>query len=214
MPFGGSQIQIIETTDQIKAKIIFEVREEVDRRFRSKYSVVSSKIGNIIANAITDAPASRSIVNGQLKVDFGLDELESSKVISEIIDIVRASTYITLNTNVKTNLIFSMTVGVNPENFVRNLSNELRYTSNGKYYIEIPWMKWLLTMGTAIIIDDYRVMYQSGKGRSDGGIMISSANSEGFRVDPSFAGTANSNFITKAIEEAFPRIILTLQEFL
>jgi len=61
----------------------------------------------------------------------------------------------------------------------------------------LPWLSWLLTRGNEIIIQEYGVLYGSGFGRTDGAKM--SNKKAPFMVDPAYSGTADNNFITRAL---------------
>ena len=57
-------------------------------------------------------------------------------------------------------------------------------------------MDWLLTQGDRIIVVNYMYNPQTGIGRS----MLGNMKEGGvFRVPPTFSGTVNDNFVTKAL---------------
>ena len=68
----------------------------------------------------------------------------------------------------------------------------------------LPWLQWLLTAGDAIIVTGYSVEYSgSPTSRSGGAIMVPKGV---FKVDSSFSGTADDNFISRAINKYQDRI--------
>ncbi len=60
----------------------------------------------------------------------------------------------------------------------------------------LPWLKWLLTLGDAIIIADYGVQYgpfgRTGEARM-------TRKYAPFKVNTKYSGTADNNFISKAL---------------
>ena len=67
-------------------------------------------------------------------------------------------------------------------------------TENGT---ALPRLKWLLTLGDKIIITEFEVEYKDGSGRSG---LASMSEGGTFRVNPSFSGTEENNFITRAFQ--------------
>lgn len=79
--------------------------------------------------------------------------------------------------------------------------NGMQETEKGQ---QLEWMKWLLTLGDAVIVRDYEV--RAGfpdKSRTGDKIMVKGS---GWRVPPQHSGTEGNNFITRAIDEALPEI--------
>ncbi len=66
----------------------------------------------------------------------------------------------------------------------------------------VNWLYWLLFSGNAIVIADYEVAYGDA-GRTGQAIMIKSGS---FRVPSQFAGEPENNWITRAANNALPRI--------
>jgi hypothetical protein len=61
----------------------------------------------------------------------------------------------------------------------------------------LPWLDWLLHYGDQIIIADFGVKYQSGRGRSGGATMEKGGTP--FRVNPQYSGVSGNNFIVRAL---------------
>ena len=68
----------------------------------------------------------------------------------------------------------------------------------------IPWLKWLLTAGDAIIIGDFGVDYEVGTGRTGGATMKKSEKP--FKVNPLYSGDEVDNFVTRAIDPTLREI--------
>jgi len=66
----------------------------------------------------------------------------------------------------------------------------------------VNWLYWLLFTGNAIAVTDYEVVYGDA-GRTGQAIMIRGGS---FQVPQQFAGTPENNWITRAANNALPRI--------
>jgi hypothetical protein len=67
----------------------------------------------------------------------------------------------------------------------------------------IPWLKWLLTLGDTIIIANFGVKY-GPFGRTGKAHMTQT--SRPFKVNSLFSGTADNNFITRALSNSSAQI--------
>lgn len=202
------RLQITTTANELKAKIIFEAQEVIDDILRRNSSAISRKCGQIISRRLSDSRTFTSLLYGQLKIDFGLTDEEANTGTNSILESVKDSTKVKLIKNTKGNA-FAISINITP-----NLSelSEISYINDGKNGGEITWLMWLLTKGVQIVVDGFRVKYGDYKAsRSGGGIMLPKGF---FRVDPDFAGTPDSNFITKAVEESFPEIVAIIRVYL
>lgn len=72
----------------------------------------------------------------------------------------------------------------------------------------LPWLEWLLRFGDKAIIRDYTigVARNSARSRTGRAIMVKAA-SKRWKVPSQFAGTAQNNFVTRAIDSIEPSII-------
>lgn len=207
-------IQIIESIDSIKAKINFAFREEVDRRMKAAAPRIEARVGTLVASRLISTPHARSILGGQLKIDFGLTDAVALAALTELIAAVKKSVRVSLTKTSGSTLVYSMTVAILPQGLSSVLSTIGTYDSNGH---EIGWMKWLLTKGVEVVVEDYFVAYglSPPNSRSGGGIMIKSGTSgRDFRVDPAFAGTEDDNFVVNTLKEILPEIEPIIRSYL
>jgi hypothetical protein len=73
-------------------------------------------------------------------------------------------------------------------------------TDNIRGY-SLPWLKWLLLDGTAIIIDNYTVTMGYNKYSRTGGAVMTRTGGA-WRVPPQYSGTMDDNWITRSIENS------------
>lgn len=77
----------------------------------------------------------------------------------------------------------------------------------------VEWLKWLLFSGTSGVVESFVVRYEVDKGRSRLAFMRK-ANGQNFSVDPEFAGTADSNMITKVLAQQKDKILAVFRKHL
>ncbi len=204
------RLKILESTEEIKARILFDVRTEVDKRLRRYSSVISRKIGQLVGNAIMSSEHVKSLLTGQLKADFGLTDQMAESALKQLIEEIRSTIQVKLE--VTQGMAFSLRVSFLKTGISELLSNIGEYQS-GEH--DIQWMRWLLLEGSKIIIDDHYVYYETGKGRSNKAVMVRSGSSgKFFRVDPQFAGTENDNFVIDAINSIMMGSLEVIKEYL
>jgi hypothetical protein len=206
-------IKIIDTVDSIRAKINFELRHEVDRRMRTAAPIIQARAGTLIASRLTNSPHAQSILSGQLQKDFGLTENVAKAALTQLIAAVKRNIRVELRGVTGSQLVFTMSVSILPEGLTSVLGNIGTYESNGH---QIGWMRWLLTKGVEVVVEDYFVAYgPSIQSRSGGALMLNTGKSgRDFRVDPAFAGTENDNFVVNTIREALPEIGEIMRSYL
>tara|TARA_Y100000004_G_C8821874_1_gene372273 strand:- start:81 stop:710 length:630 start_codon:yes stop_codon:yes gene_type:complete len=95
-------------------------------------------------------------------------------------------------------------INVQPENF-SNLLNQSFGSVTTKKAAKLPWLNWLLTRGSSIIVADYGVKYSPGSGRSGHAKM--QLKGTPFSIDPVHSGTIANNFVSRALEEDADNII-------
>jgi hypothetical protein len=205
------RLQVTTTANELRAKIIFEAQEVIDDILRKNASAISRKCGIIISRRLTDSKTFASLLYGQLKLDFGLTNEEADKGTKLILASVRDSTKVKL-IKTKQGNAFAISINITPN--LPELS-QISYTNDGKNGGEITWLMWLLTKGVEIVVPDFRIKYGDSKkfenSRSGGALMFPKGF---FRVDPDFAGTVDSNFITDVIQESFPEIVGIIRTYL
>lgn len=207
---GKARIQIVESTASVSAKVLFEVVEQVDKRMRAAAPQINLLVGELIEARIRATPHVRSLISGQLQADFGLNIGEAEEAIDSLLFVVKRSVKVNLgvkNRGKLGNLAWSMSVSILPEGFSDVLKGIGAYQSprSGEF---IPWMEWLLTKGTTVIYDDFFVAEGEFKtSRSGFALMFPSGKSSRlFRVDPSFSGTVDDNFVVNTIASLLPEI--------
>lgn len=186
-------INILESDGEIISRIMNSYASVIDKEFRSKRNNIIAALRPAITLALQSSPEIQSLSGGTLKADFGLTSNPSSQIISSVVS--------TINVMMKrvrsngSNITGGFNVTAQPSDHSNLLS--LPVATQAIKGGSLPWLKWLLTFGDAIIIGNFGVEY-GPYGRSGGGRMVE--GNRAFKVNSAFSGTADDNFITRAME--------------
>ena len=188
-------MKIVQSNARLRAKINKALAAEGNKVLSRSSGRIKTKVKNIVATALAASPELSSLSSGSLKFDFGLVDDPSPQIINAIVNSVNVS--VTKIRATGGNFSGGITINIQPSSFSNLLSLSVAsqaIESGGS----IPWLSWLLTEGDSIIIADFGVEYGAGTGRSGGATM--DEKFAPFKVDPSFSGTVDNNFITRAIQ--------------
>lgn len=171
-------------------------RSEIDRKLRNAEDKIKRDVKSLARDLLAMQPEILSLKNGRLRADFGIpkDEDPTTAIIEAIVGSVEVE--LVMSSSGRSAGVGGLKIYIQPENFA-NLLSLSGVTVTTKKGTTIPWLDWLLTAGDKILVTDYHVKYESGTGRSGLGHMKAS---DTFRVNPSFSGTTDNNFISRAFE--------------
>lgn len=199
--------KIVDSYNKIYDNINTAIQKEIRANLNKSLSKIRADVINLTIEALENCPEIQSLRNGKLKLDFGLDSDPTSDIIYAIansVDIKIKSSNIG-----KSELQNFLTIYIQRSDFKNLLSLEAAniVTERGT---QLPWLQWLLLAGDAVLISEYSVKYSSfSTSRSGGAIMIPVGI---FQVDPSFSGTADNNFITRALSGYADKISQILEK--
>jgi len=190
----------VKTTQRV---IIDKIKESIasffNKKFARKNSAIKSKVKILIYGWVKQQPEMQDILEGRygrLGPQFGIPDGSNDEIVEAICRAASESFSIEVN-SVNKNLVGGVYLNFIPDDFERFLGipEGHVYTENGG---DLHWLDWLLTKGYATVIDGYSFLLKldAPGSRSKGGIMIERGV---WRVPPEFAGTAENNFITRAI---------------
>ncbi len=194
------RINLVTAQKQISTEVNKALTKAINKTLADAAVKIKRGAYPVIRNAIAESPEIQSLKSGTLKAEFGL---ESDKT-SELIDAIMSSLDVTV-TKVRGGKFArsgSVAIVLQPNNYENLLSKAFasQLTEDGTV---LPWLSWLLTLGDKIIIADFGVVLGEF-GRSGGGRMAKQAKP--YKVNSSFSGTTNNNFITRAVRSAAPVI--------
>jgi hypothetical protein len=193
--------KIKESVQDLMAIITNLLNSQAIKRSRKNQPRVRALVKYELYNAIYECPEMESIRSGKLKYDFGLDSDPTMQIAEAVSGAFRMS-YPKNPGNA-----FGFNIEIQPLNYlnVLDLPDSIQITENGE---ALPWLDWLLTYGSSVVIIDSHGVKYTNSGRSGGAIMVEGYNyGRGFMVDPQYSGTYGDNFITRAISKHSPAII-------
>lgn len=186
--------KIVDSYNQIYDNINSAIQKEIKSNLNKSITKIRADIINLTIKALEDCPEIISLKSGKLKIDFGLNYDPTLEIIYAIANSVDVKIK---NTNIgKSGLQSLLTIYIQRSDFKNLLSLEVANVITEKG-VQLPWLEWLLLVGDAVLISEYGVKYGAFEAsRSGGGIMIPVGV---FQVDSAFSGTADNNFITRAL---------------
>lgn len=157
------------------------------------------KVRDLTKKIIRNSDFIKELRGPELRGSFGIPPNRYSLAIDHIINFIPADTYI-INRPFKLtgNSItggWVLLMGSDLFERLKNLPTLIQDTEKGA---RLPWMRWTLEKGNAVIISNFRVRFKTGTGRSGFAQMIPNAVI-GYRVPPQFAGTDYDNWITRTV---------------
>lgn len=186
-------LKINESPKEIQRLILKGLSQDLDAHILKNLTAINIFVKAKVYESIALDPLSWIVSNGKLKGDFGLD-FDPVPAIAQAVSNSVVIDFIRLNNRLKGGL----SIKVQPMDYLNllTLPEGVVITEKGA---QLPWLDWLLTYGNSIIIANFGVSYNYTVGRS-GMMAIMVEGARPFSVDPSFSGTVNDNWITRAID--------------
>ena len=185
----------------MRALINKALAKEGEKVLKTAASNIRKQVVEVVRRAIINCPEIRELSSGVLKFDFGLTEDPSTAIANSVAGSTRVS--ISKITSRGESFRGGIRITIQPSTFSNLLTlpiAEQAIESGGS----IPWLRWLLTAGDAIIIGDFGVDYEVGAGRTGGARM--SESEKPFKVNPLYSGDEQDNFVTRAIAPTLKEI--------
>ena len=164
---------------------------------------IKAEIKTAISRALRQCTELVDLDRGELRGMMGLTSGKASAAIDNIIASVSNSIIIeTRNVRLRSGKNYNvLKVTAQPSHFQNVLqipqSSISYYSPRYKKVVNLKWLEWLLFYGDRIVVSEFR-FDANGKGRSRVGNM-EKIKTGVFRVPPYYSGTANDNFITRAL---------------
>ena len=203
--------KVIENDKLLMQRITQAISKELSMAAKKALGGLQTKIEEMVYFWIEQQPEIASLQGGLLQGDFGIPEGQEGAIVQEILFAVSQSIelgFAGFDKNLKGKLL----IHVQPTSFENVLS--VVHPVVTKKGTLIPWLKWLLFSGDAVVVLNYHVDYLSGSdaagSRSGTGAVMKSGDV--FRVRPEFSGTRDNNFITRAFADKDGQIGRLLEE--
>lgn len=202
-------IKLIESESFIRTQILQAIRDRLNKALSVTAQSIKSDISILIREALQSEPEFSSLLSGQLRKEFGIEDTGNVYI---VVDAISNS----VQTNVKTVSINNTGVSgglqiqlVGP-GYGGALADSSAQVMDSERGYSLPWLEWLLLKGNQIIIRKYEVkLGENPRSRSGDAIMIPSGTS--WRVPPEFAGTERDNWVTRALGKIDNKITNLIQ---
>jgi hypothetical protein len=183
--------------ERFKKNVINELRERAKSLVQRNYSKIRRAVKPVIVDAIYDCPEMESLRSGKLRYDLGVKADPTLLISWSVADTMK------LQYAYSNQYIFNFSISIQPGRYenLLDLPQSVFISENGR---KVPWLEWLLTNGTKVIMADFGVLYKEGVGRTDGAITVK--NVTPFMIDPAFAGVSGDNFISRALNKNAQKI--------
>lgn len=209
------KLHLKETQTSISNKILSSLATEINKRLLNSRTVnsLTSVTKNVLSTAIMAQPEYVSLVSegGVLRTELGL--VDSSERMNALINILLDSvkTTVTPAQKVGNIIIGRLMITAVPNDYTQLLSSQSASYTTEKGTV-IPWLEWLLLKGDSIIIATHDIEYGEDLSQSSRtGYSIMLPSESGWRVPSEFSGTADDNFITRAITFALPYLRTSIE---
>lgn len=203
-------VNIVESNDQISAKILKALKPELDKYLYTIFNKVKPKIIQIVQKAITSSGEYNSLLSGDLKYEFGLPNSDA-----RLQSILNFWTKINAEYK-KVSIIGDKLNGGFALNMIESDYNDVLNTSAAVFTTEkgtdLHWLEWLLLFGNKIIIRDYEVEFGYNPRSRTGQAVMKGVKRGKWSVPYEFSGTQNNNWITRAIDSVESDIYKVLSE--
>tara|TARA_Y100000361_G_C11128536_1_gene327497 strand:- start:118 stop:753 length:636 start_codon:yes stop_codon:yes gene_type:complete len=190
-------IKLLESDNDIITKINKSIARRFNVLIKRRAKIVQNDIKRLIPSWISEQPEVISLnsdgTDGSLNAQFGLRPGQSAIVIADIINAISESIFVHITPVSPVNLSGGISFSIQPTDFKNLISLSSGIVATEKLQ-QLHWLDWLLTEGDRVIIAGYEYVPSDG-GRSGGGTMKLGRS---FRVEPSFSGTVDDNFVTRA----------------
>jgi hypothetical protein len=191
-------LNLVENNSEIRQKILNAMQDIINNAIDNTIKILQKNIKNLIIDALKSEPEYSSLINGELKREFGISDTSN---VDTAIDTIASSVKISKNTIKINNAGLSGGIEIsiiNNQDYGGALSDYSGKVIDNDRGYSLPWLEWLLLKGNQIIVKNYEVKLGSNpRSRSGDAIMIASSSS--WRVPPQFAGTIKDNWTTRAL---------------
>jgi hypothetical protein len=203
-------LALLETNSEINKSILSGIADHMRETMVKSQPSILEDIRGLIRDALKQEPEYSSLTSGKLRAELGIP---NPSIVDSIVNKIADTVTISMNPVRATNrgvlggftltAISSLDIGGligDPDAFVQDSLNGY----------SLPWLEWLMLRGTSEIVKNYTVdMTSNPNSRSGMALMVTDTNS--WRVPSEFAGVAENNWSTRAIERIEKNIPTTIQ---
>lgn len=198
-------IKILDNNTTIVKNILETLLPQVATFMDKGIEIIKNNLPNIISDAIKNSPEYNSILNGELRYEFGI--ADPGTKLTGLLDIWSNNIKYThmkptiINNNIKA-MFSASTIRID---YADVLYTDYALVIDSTRNYTLPWLEWLLLEGNKTIIDKYEVIIGPNRFSRTGNALMQPSK-KSWRVPPMYAGTASDNWITRSIDSVSDNI--------
>lgn len=207
-------LQIIDHPYKIEKLIMKSILDEINSYFQKNLSKVEDDIAARFKQLFATTPEYDSLTQGgTLSIELGIKPADAIRWLDSIIAELLNQTHLFFSpfSYSRGNITGGLTLAAFEDDFQKILSmpaaSYVSYNSGGQG-TDIDWLKWMLTEGDRIIIQDYSIRYGNYtspvfNSRTGKALMVAHRYTgiKFWRMPPQYSGTMDNNWITRAIDK-------------
>lgn len=201
-------MKIIETDNQIESMVAQIISQKIKKNISISITNINKKIVEAFKSALINEPEYSSLKFGLLKYHMGLSsEINIDYIVGMISNSVNTK-FLDLSSKNKIKIQIYVSL---LDSVASILSDPNSLITDSLRGYKLPWLEWLLFMGTQPIIKKYEVELGSFPySRSGGAIMVRSDSD--WSVPSAFAGSQSNNWITRSLSMIENDILQIIQK--
>ncbi len=197
-------VNLLESDNKITTEILKSLLSDTKNYMSQVSKKLEPSIRDIVKQAFLNSPEYRSLLSGQLRYEFGLDN-PAAKV-NQILSVWDNVVVSFDSPKIKANQIHGkLVIAMINSNYsdVLALDASRQETKKGQ---SLAWLEWLLLMGDKTIIKDYEVFLGSGRNSRTGGAVMKKVVGGKWKVPSEFSGSSKNNWVTRVLDSVETKI--------
>jgi hypothetical protein len=216
--FYNITVKLVDTQAIIAQRIRDALVNNLNSSLTKAFDPIKNRLGPIIEKGIKNTNEYTSIMSGILQGELGL--IAPGKYLDNIINRIKETVFIQAEqiSFSGSQLRGKINIGILVNNGEYEDLQQVRGASYTSHGFLIPWLKWMLVSGYAVI-SGYSITTdlnpeQAANSRSGKAIMIEGGNWTliSSRIPPQFVGYVGNNFLSRGIESVSDEILLVLEQ--
>lgn len=192
------QIDILESDSYIKDQILEALVKGINKKLPPLFNNAKESIKNTVISSLKNQPEYSSLLNGQLKYEFGLPDPQQR--LDRILTVLENSMVSSLD---KVSISGNSLKGGFKIEFIRSDYSDILPLPESSFVTEkgskLEWLNWLLLQGDSAIVMGYSFVLGGFRFSRTGGGIMKSNESGLWRVPTQFAGSVDNNWIVRGI---------------
>jgi hypothetical protein len=206
-------LKILESNKDIYSSILNALLPMIEDFMEKSSLKIKKEIPLVVQNSILNSPEYSALVAGQLRYEFGIPDASAkiNNLLNHWINNMDVNYTKPMISNNKIKSSFSINM-INAD-FSDILYKDFSFVIDNKNGYSLPWLRWLLLEGKAILVSKYEVVFGPNK-NSRTGFAVMTPSTRSWKVPSIYSGTESDNWITRSIDSAKDQIYSILEKSL